>query len=138
MKGDRLIYHYFSDPRNTFRRYTETVEVGELLLISEIAERTGKHRSQIDPLMLRLHKRGIVEKVPFVWPDSPKGFELWGRRAKKVWRRRVSGERHGRPGTKWLYLGFTITPVDELLMLAILDLTSLISMEVCMEPWTRS
>ena len=122
MKGDRLLNKYFTDSRSTLRRITDNVEVGETLLAREIAERTGMTGSLMYSTLPRLEKRGIVQRMPFVWPEPPEVSECWGRKRWKSWRKKVRKTKNGYPGAKWRYLGFTVIPIDELLSLARLDL----------------
>lgn len=128
MPVDRLMYNYFRAENSVFRRYVESVDREDLLSTSEIAERTGIDTSHIHGLMNRLHKRGIVERVPFMWPDPPEESYLWGKRRWKIWRRSVRAGLKGKPPTRWRFMGLNITPVDELLRLATLDLASKVSL----------
>ena len=124
MRGDMLLKNYFNSPRSTLRRIKEKTEIGELLTISEIADRTGMSRSGVHNTLRKLEERGIVKREPFVWPNPPEGSNLWGRRRWIQWRFEVGGAKSGAPAGKWRFLGFTVTPVDELLNLAQLDLNA--------------
>ena len=117
-----LLKNYFNSPRSTLRRLMDKVEIGESLTISEIADRTGMSRSGVHNTLRKLEERGIVKREPFVWPPPPEGSDLWGRKRWIQWRAEVGGAKSGAPAGKWRFIGFIISPVDELLSLARLDL----------------
>jgi len=122
MPKDRLLNNYFNSPRSTLRRLADKVEVGESLTISEIADRTEMSRSLVHNVLRKLEVRENMKREPFVWPPPPEESGLWGRRRWIQWRFEVGGAKTGTPADKWRFLGFMVTPVDELLSLARLDL----------------
>ena len=122
MRGDMLLKNYFNSPRSSLRKLADNVEIGETLLAREIVERTGMTGSLVYSTLARLEERDIVQRVPFVWPEPPEASECWGRRRWRRWRKKMRKTKNGYPGAKWRFLGFTVTPVDELLNLAQLDL----------------
>jgi len=119
-----LLSNYFNSPRSTLRKIVEHMKIGESLLSREIVERTGMVGSLVYLTMYRLEVRGMVQRVPFVWPTPPEGSDLWGQRRLRVWRKGIVGSNRGRMGVRWRFLGFTVTPVDELLKLARIDLNA--------------
>ena len=124
MRGDRLFRDCFNAKRSYLRQFVENIEIGETLWVREISDRTGIPRTKVYRLMAMLEERGAVKWIPFVWPEPPEGFEMWGKVRRVKWRQSVKGIERGYPGDKWRFLGFTVTPVDELLNLAQLDLNA--------------
>ena len=122
MRGDRLLTDYFHGRINYMRRFMDNVEIGETLRIKDIAERSGIPETKAYGFMKLLEARGMADRVPFVWPTPPAASRLWGRAKWRRWRIKAGGVKRGYPGARWRYLGFTVTPVDELLSLARLDL----------------
>jgi len=129
MKGDRLISDYFNAKKSYLRKFVENIEIGETLWAWEISERTGISRTKVYQLMYLLEKRGVVERVPFQWPEPPMNFELWGKTRRAKWKKEVTGHRRGFPGCRWRFNGLIITPVNELLRLAQLDMGLAASVE---------
>ena len=119
-----MLKNYFNSQRSTLRRLMDKVEIGESLTISEIADRTGMRRSLVHNVLRKLEVRETVKREPFVWPPPPEGSGLWGRRRMRQWRFEVGGAKSGTPAGKWRLLGLIVTPVDELLNLAQLDLNA--------------
>ena len=118
-----IITDYFKGKKTFLRSFMDTMNIEEVLWIREIAERTGIPRAKVYSLMYRLEKRGIVERAPFVWPESPPESDLWGPCRWKRWRSEVLGRSGGGVvGDKWRFLGIIVTPINELLRLAVLDL----------------
>jgi len=117
-----MIWNYFRDAESPLRRFVESIKIGETLLAREIADRSGIRRSDVHRVLKLLEARGMVEKVPFVWPKEPPHFDLLGPRARARWRKKVRNCRGGVPGASYKFLGFTASPVDDVLHLAHLDL----------------
>ena len=122
MKGDRMIWNYFRYSDSLLRRFVESIGAGETLLTREIMERSGLSRSDTNRLLRILTSRGMVEVMPYVWPEKPPQYESWGKRAKARWRKGVRGDEQGAPGARYRFLGFTAAPVDDVLHLATLDM----------------
>ena len=119
-----MIWNYFRDSDSTLRRFVESIEIGETLLAREITDRSGIRRSNVHRVLELLEARGMVERVPYVWPEKPPQYELWGKRAKARWRKGVRGDEQGDPGARYRFLGFTAAPVDDVLHLATLDMAA--------------
>jgi len=117
-----MIWNYFRDSDSTLRRFVESIEIGETLLAREITDRSGIRRSNVHRVLELLEARGMVERVPYVWPEKPPHFDLLGPRARARWRKSIRGSTPGLPGASYRFLGFTVSPVDDVLHLAHLDL----------------
>lgn len=121
LRGEKIITDYFKGRDGYLRRFVKSIEPGETLNAREIAEKSGIPRSKVYYLMYLFEKRGLAERINFVWPTPPPTFHIWGKSTQSRWRREVTGHKKGFPGIKWRFLGFTITPIDDLLQLAKLD-----------------
>ena len=124
MRGKRLISDYFQGRKSYLRQYVENVKPGEVLKTQEIVSRSGIPRTKVYSLMNLLEKWGMVEDVPFVWPEPPEVSEYWNKRRWAAWRHEVASGNY--PHSKrWRFIGFIIAPVGELLKVARLDVLSL-------------
>ena len=121
MRGDKIITDYFNGRQGYMRRFVDAVDIGETLSARKIADRTGIPFTKVFYLMHVLETRGIVKRVPFVWPSPPSKSVWWGRRRWSEWRKTVRGNSKGRPSDKWQFLDFLVTPIEELLKLAKID-----------------
>jgi len=124
VKGDRMIWNYFRYSDSPLRRFVESIEIGETLLAREIMERSGIRRSDVHRVLRLLEARSMVEKIPFMWPKEPPHFDLIGPRAQARWRKKIRNGRAGVPGASYRFLGFTVSPVDDVLHLATLDMAA--------------
>ena len=124
MKGDRMIWNYLRHSDSLLRRFVESVGVGETLLTREIMERSGLTRSDTNRILRILTGRGMVEVMPYVWPEKPPQYMAMGKRAQARWRKSVRGPKQGAPGARYRFLGFTVSPVDDVLHLATLDMAA--------------
>jgi len=120
----RMVWNYFRDSDSALRRFVESIGIGETLLAREIAERTRIRRSDVHRVLRLLEARGMVEKIPFVWPEEPPHFDLLSKRAQARWRKNRRNCRAGVPGASYRFLGFTASPVDDVLHLATLDMAA--------------
>jgi len=120
----RMIWNYFRDSDSVLRRFVESIGIGETLLAREIADRAGIQLSDVYRALRLLEARGMVEKIPFVWPEKPPHFNLLGLRAQARWRKSIRNCRGGVPGASYRFLGFTVSPVDDVLHLATLDMAA--------------
>ena len=121
MKGDRMIWNYFRYSDSPLRRFVESIGAGETLLTREIMERSGLTRSDTNRVLRMLRDRGMVQVRPYRWPVKPSQYEDWGARRQARWRKKVRGDDQGAPGARYCFLGFTVSPVDDVLHLATLD-----------------
>lgn len=121
---NNIITDYFKGKKSYLRSFVDAVESGEALWVREIMQRTGMPRTKVYNLLNKLEKRGFVERELFIWPEPPECSKLWGKRRWKTWRLEISKRERdgGKLGNKWRFLGLLITPIDELLKLAVLDL----------------
>ena len=124
MKGDRMIWNYFRDSDSPLRRFVESIGAGETLLTREIMERSGLTRSDTNRVLRLLEAQGMVEKIPFVWPEKPPYYDLLSTHAQGRWRKSIRGSTPGLPGASYRFLGFTVSPVDDVLHLATLDMAA--------------
>ena len=124
MKGDRMIWNYFKHSDSPLRRFVESIGIGETLLTREIMERSGLTRSDTNRVLRMLRDRGMVKVRPYRWPVKPSQYEGWGARRQARWRKRVRGDDQGAPGARYHFLGFTVSPVDDVLRLATLDMAA--------------
>jgi len=122
VKGDELIRNYFRDSGSALRRFVESIKIGETLLAREIMERAGLSQTSTSRVLRMLRDRGMVEVIPYVWPEKPPYYDLLGTRGLARWRKSVRGSARGFPGASYRFLGFTAAPVDDVLHLAHLDL----------------
>ena len=122
MTVSRMVWNYFRDSDSTLRRFVESIGIGETLLAREIAERAGIRRSDVHRVLRLLEAQGMVEKIPYVWPEEPPHYDLLGPRARARWRKSIRGSTPGLPGASYKFLGFTAAPVDDVLHLATMDM----------------
>ena len=121
MKGDMMIWNYFRKSDSALRRFVESIEIGETLLGREIMERTGLCSSDAWRVLRLLEGLGMVERMPFVWPEKPPNFDFLSKRGRARWRKSIRGSGRGVPGARYKFLGFTVSPVDDVLRLAMMD-----------------
>ena len=124
MKGDRMIWNYFRYSDSPLRRFVESIGVGETLLTREIMERSGLDSSETYRVIGMLRSRGMVKTRPYVWPEKPPYYDFLGSRGQAQWRKRVRNAKGGAPGARHHFLGFTVSPVDDVLHLATLDMAA--------------
>ena len=119
-----MIWNYFRDSESALRRFVESIGIGETLMAREIMERSGLDYSETYRVLRVLRSRGMVEVIPYVWPKKPSQYEDWGPCRQASWRKSVRGPDQGAPGARYLFLGFTVSPVDDVLHLATLDMAA--------------
>jgi len=122
-----MIWNYFRDSDSVLRRFVESIGIGETLLAREIADRAGMQMSDVYRALRLLEARGMVEKIPFVWPEKPPYFDLLSTHAQGRWRKSIRGSTPGLPGARYRFLGFTVSPVDDVLHLATMDMAAEVS-----------
>jgi len=119
-----MIWNYFRDSESALRRFVESIGIGETLMAREIMERSGLDYSETYRVLRVLRSRGMVEVIPYVWPKKPSQYEDWGPCRQASWRKSVRGPDQGLPGASYRFLGFTVSPVDDVLHLATLDMAA--------------
>ena len=119
-----MIWNFFRDSDSALRRFVESIGIGETLLAREIADRAGMQMSDVYRVLRLLEARGMVEKIPFVWPEKPPHYDLLSTHAQARWRKSIRGSPPGLPGASYRFLGFTVSPVDDVLHLATLDMAA--------------
>ena len=124
MTVSRMVWNYFRYSDSPLRRFVESIGIGETLLAREIAERAGIRRPDVHRVLRLLEAQGMVEKIPFVWPEKPPYYDLLSTHAQGRWRKSIRGSTPGLPGASYRFLGFTVSPVDDVLHLATLDMTA--------------
>ena len=119
-----MIWNYFRDSDSVLRRFVESIGIGETLLAREIMERAGLSQTSTSRVLRMLRDRGMVEVIPYVWPEEPPYYDLLGTRGRARWRKSIRGSGRGVLGASYLFLGFTAAPVDDVLHLATLDMAA--------------
>jgi len=100
------------------KQVSDTLEPGDTLRASEIAQRSGVPRTRIHDLLYWMEKRGMVERVPVaeLLPPRPDVWEYWPESRRRRWRARHLGKCP--PRYLWRYVGILPIHPDTLLATA--------------------